>query len=336
MSRVRMSCSRWFRTVAVVSIIWLVAAEIVMAQAAIRSAPGPRLSKAQWIWDRAHTGNSGKFSCFFRKSFELEGRPSAGIALVTADNNFEFYVNGTLVGSDANPAGTGWNVVEWYEIGHLLQAGKNVLAVKGVNWGQWGGLTVAVRVRHDGAGGDLELWSDETWRMATESGFTKGRIICCTGCRFARGRVMFLAALLRAHHGDNTGLFRGLDHGAAFDHGVGKRLFHEDVLPGLAGVDERQPVPMLGCGDHHRVDVLAIENLSIVPLPIGLASEKLISFVQALAVDVADHRDLYVAKPAEDRHELAPAPTTADDPQPYPFISCLRSGLRRRVRLPPN
>jgi len=187
MSRVRMSCSRWFRTVAVVSIIWLVAAEIVMAQAAIRSAPGPRLSKAQWIWDRAHTGNSGKFSCFFRKSFELEGRPSAGIALVTADNNFEFYVNGTLVGSDANPAGTGWNVVEWYEIGHLLQAGKNVLAVKGVNWGQWGGLTVAVRVRHDGAGGDLELWSDETWRMATESGFTKGRIICCTGCRFARG-----------------------------------------------------------------------------------------------------------------------------------------------------
>lgn len=152
-------------TVAVLTTVWFATADQGRAQAVPDSSILPRLSRAEWIWDEAHTGRSGKFTCLFRRTFQLDGPPTSSAALITADNNYEFYVNGTLVGSDTNPAGTGWSLVERYEIAHLLQEGKNVLAVRGVNWGDLGGLAVAVRVRHDGPGGDLELWSDETWRM---------------------------------------------------------------------------------------------------------------------------------------------------------------------------
>lgn len=160
-------CRRSLRSAVAVLVFWI--ATISLGQAPSGNEPDvfPRLSKAQWIWDKAHTGAAAKFTCFFRKSFALDCEPISAAALITVDNNYEFYVNGTLVGSDANPAGTGWNVVERFEIGHLLRKGKNVLAVKGMNWGALGGLTLAVRIRHDGQGSDLEIWSDNSWRMTT-------------------------------------------------------------------------------------------------------------------------------------------------------------------------
>ena len=144
---------------------WFAAAPVVRGQLAGSSGLAPRLSKAEWIWDRAHTGNEGNFTCYLRKAFDLPGKPISGVALMTVDNNYDFYVNGTLVGSDHNPAGTGWAVVERYDIGRLLREGKNVLAVKGVSWGAMGGLLMAVRVHHDGSGGVAELHSDGSWRM---------------------------------------------------------------------------------------------------------------------------------------------------------------------------
>ncbi len=167
MSPICTFCPRSIHAVVAVSMFWISAISLGQAPSADEPKILPRLSKAQWIWDKAHTGSTGNFTCFFRKSFRLEGESISAAALITVDNNYEFYVNGTLVGSDANPAGTGWNEVERFEIGHLLHKGENVLAVKGVNWGALGGLTLAVRIRHDGPGSDLEIWSDNSWRMTT-------------------------------------------------------------------------------------------------------------------------------------------------------------------------
>ncbi len=166
MTAYRTSWNRWFCFAAAAGVAWLAVVGAARAQPAGTSGRGPRLSKAHWIWDRAHTGNEGKFTCYLRKAFELPGKPASGIALMTVDNNYDFYVNGTLVGCDHNPAGTGWEVVERYDIGPLLREGRNVLAVRGVNWGAMGGLAMAVRIRHDGPGGAVELHSDDSWRMS--------------------------------------------------------------------------------------------------------------------------------------------------------------------------
>jgi predicted GH43/DUF377 family glycosyl hydrolase len=74
---------------------------------------------------------------------------------ITADNAYQLYVNGTLIGSDTN-----WSAAEKYSL--TLNQGKNVVAVKAINSsGAYGLLT---EVAHD----DIWIESGVDWKTNTQ------------------------------------------------------------------------------------------------------------------------------------------------------------------------
>jgi hypothetical protein len=73
---------------------------------------------------------------------------------VTADDSYELYVNGTLVGTDA-----AWNKAEKYSV--FLQPGKNVVAIKATNAG--GATGLLAEVCHN----DEWVETDTTWKIST-------------------------------------------------------------------------------------------------------------------------------------------------------------------------
>ena len=90
-----------------------------------------------------------------------------------------------------------------------------------------------------------------------------------------RGGVRCAAALGADLH-DPAVLPRGLDHLAALPDAVAGRLLDVDVLAGLAGPDRAQGVPVVGRGDHQRVDALVVEHAPEVLDGLGpLAAQRL-------------------------------------------------------------
>ena len=94
---------------------------------------------------------------------------------------------------------------------------------------------------------------------------------------------------------------------------VGERLFHVDVLAGLARPYGRQGVPVVGRGDGDRIDLLVVERLAEV----GVGGNALVAIleladlvVENLAVDVAQGHDSHAGHLPEVVDELAA--TTAD------------------------
>src|SRR5207249_9623562 len=68
---------------------------------------------------------------------------------------------------------------------------------------------------------------------------------------------------------DPAVLAGGLDHLAAFPHGVRGGLLDVDVLAGLHRPDAGQGVPVVRGCDDHRVDVLVVEDAAQVTLVAG-------------------------------------------------------------------
>jgi len=136
------------------------------APAKVAKVPLPNLDKAMWIWDAKGAVRAGRATCYFRKTFDLADKPTSATVLITADNCYDLYVNGSLVGSDAGAGVEVWSSVEKYDVAHLLVKGSNVLAVRGRCLGGAAGLVAAARI--DVAGQKpLEIVTDKTWRYAT-------------------------------------------------------------------------------------------------------------------------------------------------------------------------
>jgi len=127
----------------------------------------PDLNKASWIWASPKGVTDGEFACFFRKTFELPSRAVRATVLITADNGYDLFVNGALIGGDAGYDGIFWASVEMYRVEHLLNAGRNVMAVRGENMGGPAGLLVAARVEL-ADGKVVELFSDATWKVSLD------------------------------------------------------------------------------------------------------------------------------------------------------------------------
>lgn len=66
---------------------------------------------------------------FFRKTFTLDNSFAEATAEISADNEFELYVNGQLVG-----AGDDLFIIYSYDIAAYLQCGTNVIAIKGIEY----------------------------------------------------------------------------------------------------------------------------------------------------------------------------------------------------------
>lgn len=87
------------------------------------------------------------------KSSYIGGGQQINIS-ISADDQYEVYFNGNLIGSDEN-----WNIAETYS--PTLIGGKNVIAVKAINTGGVGGLITEIDFDN------YHLVSDESWKIST-------------------------------------------------------------------------------------------------------------------------------------------------------------------------
>ena len=90
----------------------------------------PDLARAHWIWTSPSPTAIGEWECYARKTFDLTGKVTSAVVLITADNVYELYVNGTHIGEDGGSDAIFWRSVERYDIGKLLKPGKNVIAAR--------------------------------------------------------------------------------------------------------------------------------------------------------------------------------------------------------------
>jgi len=118
-------------------------------------------SDAQWIWSPAHEKNEVPVGdCYFRKSFKL-GNPELGEVQITADNQFQLFVNGQPVGQ-----GVDWRQLDVYDISEHLQKGVNTIAVQVTNIDE-GSAGLVARVLVKETGGTFTSYStNDTWKTS--------------------------------------------------------------------------------------------------------------------------------------------------------------------------
>ena len=121
----------------------------------------PAKSPPSWIWhaegDPRVEAPSG--SRFFRKIVTLDKAPDSAKLEITADNHFIVWINGQKVG-----AGDEWATLFSFDVAKLLKAGKNLVAVEGINDDGPAGLVVRIRGKADGKAFDVV--SDGSWKSS--------------------------------------------------------------------------------------------------------------------------------------------------------------------------
>src|SRR4051812_25689441 len=91
-------------------------------------------SAANWIWLPTPQREKNSYACF-RRTIELKDRLERATVRVTADSRYELWVNGTFVGhGPVRSWSTPWPV-DSYDVRHLLNAGRNVIAVLVTHFG---------------------------------------------------------------------------------------------------------------------------------------------------------------------------------------------------------
>lgn len=101
-----------------------------------------------------HPGGANRMHpVYFRRTLTLDGKPAAASLRVCADDRFRLFVNGRLVGGEAECMRTGE-----FDVTSFLRAGANVIGVEAVDTKPWGyGLLVVGEV--------TQAWTDKSaWR----------------------------------------------------------------------------------------------------------------------------------------------------------------------------
>ena len=119
--------------------------------------------EAQWIWAPEQAASEVPAgTCFFRKRFNISNPERASIE-ITADNRYELYVNGRLVGKGAD-----WRKLDTYDVQRYLIPGTNLIAVRVDNDKPGSaGLVANVTVRRQG-NTDVSYSTDSSWRTTLE------------------------------------------------------------------------------------------------------------------------------------------------------------------------
>ncbi|UCG33699.1 MAG: HEAT repeat domain-containing protein [Phycisphaerales bacterium] len=124
--------------------------------------PLPRIDKAAWIWRGPQDS-----LCQVRTTFTLDEAPTAASILITADNGYELYINGALVGYDVGASSEIWSSVERFDITSRLSQGRNNVGIRAICLGGMRGLIAAIRIEiRDGK--PIELVTGPSWLVALE------------------------------------------------------------------------------------------------------------------------------------------------------------------------
>jgi len=159
--RRRVSLSDALRCLVAATVLMTAArSDVLRGVAAAESSALPPIERAAWIWGDLQSDGSE-----LRLAFTLEGASTAACVLITADNGYELYVNGTLVGHDVGPGADVWGSLEKWEIADRLVPGPNALGIRAICLGGSRGVVAALRVETEGA--ETREWvTDATWRVA--------------------------------------------------------------------------------------------------------------------------------------------------------------------------
>lgn len=129
-------------------------------------------TKAEWIWYPEK--NMETFSAAaFRKDFEITEVPEKAAIIITADDNYVLFINGTKVGEDCGMSGGGWETAEKYNITKLLKNGTNTIYVEASDAGAppCGLLAEVILKSKDGS--EKHIITDSSWQVALIKEITK-------------------------------------------------------------------------------------------------------------------------------------------------------------------
>ncbi|MEU4247157.1 family 78 glycoside hydrolase catalytic domain [Amycolatopsis sp. NPDC026612] len=131
-----------------------------------RATAGPDLAGASWIWypEGDPLGGVPASTRFFRKNLDLAAAPAKATLVVTGDDTATVWVNGTRV-SDSPRVADSWKTAGVVEVGSLLTAGANTIAVSTENTTQSPAGTIAKLTVQGGP----TVLTDGTWK-ASQSG----------------------------------------------------------------------------------------------------------------------------------------------------------------------
>ncbi|MEX0771136.1 MAG: DUF1549 domain-containing protein, partial [Balneolaceae bacterium] len=128
--------------------------------------------EADWIWYDARVDGRQSLpppgTYYFRHAFDLpaESQIEDARLLISVDEAFELYVNGTLAGR-----GEDWRQVGHMDVTQHLENGENLLAVKGENGGTTAnpaGILLNLRINYED-GGWLDVTSNREWTVINRS-----------------------------------------------------------------------------------------------------------------------------------------------------------------------
>ncbi len=126
-------------------------------------------AEAQWIWASGRTPGAipvGE-TCYFRRPINLRVEV-AGKIEITADDEYELYVNGRKVGT-----GKSSGQIDEYDITHFLTVGRNVVAVKVVNRvGDNAALAARVAIQPKKGGQWFNFNTDPSWKCSSQEAAT--------------------------------------------------------------------------------------------------------------------------------------------------------------------
>lgn len=114
-----------------------------------------------WIWT---TNTFDGQTCQFWRAFDIpaDQKVLSARMLLTADNEFTFYLDGRQLGHGAE-----WRELFDYNLALLMSPGRHVLAVSTMNPSGFAGMLFGMRV--DFAGGpSIEIKSDPSWKIVPE------------------------------------------------------------------------------------------------------------------------------------------------------------------------
>ena len=99
-----------------------------------RAGTGPDLAGASWIWypEGDPLGGIPPVTRYFRRSFDLASVPAKATLVVTGDDTAAVWVNGKQVSSSPRVADS-WKQAAVLDLGGLVTAGKNTIAVQSEN-----------------------------------------------------------------------------------------------------------------------------------------------------------------------------------------------------------
>jgi len=130
----------------------------------------PEEWQASWIWRKGETGGTNLL-LLARKKFSIQTVPNRATLYITADNNYELFLNGKFVNrgpARCQPHHQSYDIIE---IAGLLTKGENVLAIRALHQGKFGsyntpprpGLLVQLDMQTNGQTEIIK--SDASWKV---------------------------------------------------------------------------------------------------------------------------------------------------------------------------